>query len=87
MPSRTADPEGLRQLLGLRVTYRQQEWLVIDLLPDGPELVLERPGERVIQGDQHGDGRRRVSPTATVAVFDDDGSPSSEFLALDFLRR
>ena len=76
------DPDDLRRLMGQRLLLQQQQWVVIDLLPEIPALVLERPGQRVIQADQHGEGRRRVAPTMTVAVTDDKGRPTPEFLAL-----
>jgi len=85
--SNPPDPDSLRRLIGQRVVLQQQQWLVIDLLPEIPALVLEQPGQRVIQTDQHGEGRRRVAPTMTLPITDDSGRPTPEFLDLQATTR
>lgn len=61
--------QTLRGLIGREVQYEGVLCQVIDVLVDGPALVLGRRGQRgVIQTDQYGDARRRVPQTYTVPL-------------------
>lgn len=72
----------LRQMIGLQVRYRNDLWQVIELLEDGPTLVLEGlAGRKVVQGDQYGEGYRRAPRRLTVPLLDRAG----EALHPDFL--
>ncbi|MDH5693116.1 MAG: hypothetical protein OEZ47_08445 [Gammaproteobacteria bacterium] len=78
--------EQLRQMIGIRVLYRDIPCLVHEILEDGPSLVL-MPSDLEdisIQADQHGEAHRRVRNTYTVPVLSPDFTEfSSAFLALD----
>lgn len=64
------DPADLPQLVGRAVRYRGRRLQILEVLLDGPALVLCEPqGQRVIQADQFGDARRRAPETWTVPVF------------------
>jgi hypothetical protein len=67
--------EHLRDLIGLKVRHQGSQWEIIEVLEDGPTLVL-RDCERhtVIQADQHGEAHRRVPTTTTIPLFDRDGN-------------
>lgn len=59
----------LQSLIGRGGEYEGVPCQVIDVLADGPALVLGRLGAGgIIQADQHGDARRRVPQTYTVPL-------------------
>lgn len=65
--------EQLRDLIGLRVWHRGQQWQVIEVLEDGPSLVLQDCAPHtVIQPDQHGEAHRRVPHTLNVPLVTGD---------------
>ncbi len=60
----------LHALIGREVDYAGVYCQVIDVLSDGPSLVLGRlRDEGVIQPDQYGDAKRRVPKTYTVPLI------------------
>lgn len=62
--------EGLRRLIGRRVRYRGRELRVLEVLSDGPALVLSEPeGQRHIQANQFGEAGRRAPETWTIPVY------------------
>ncbi|MEE4380199.1 MAG: hypothetical protein V2J55_22155 [Candidatus Competibacteraceae bacterium] len=68
MPS--IDPHSLRILLGQNLTYQGQPYRVIDILEEGPALVLqEYSGRKTIQANQHGEASRWAPQTVTVAIL------------------
>lgn len=75
----------LRQMIGLRVRYRGEVWLVIEVIEDGPSLILETEADdRVVQTSQFGDGYRRSPRQVAVAVIDSDRRRlHPDFLAID----
>jgi hypothetical protein len=79
------DPGTARDLLGQRVRYLGACYEVVDLLDDGPALVLASLEDCVIQADQHGDARRRVPSTLTLPLRDRDGNPHPDLLGLERL--
>jgi hypothetical protein len=67
--------EHLRDLIGLKVRHQGSQWEIIEVLEDGPTLVLrDCEMHTVIQADQHGEAHRRVPNTTTIPLFDRDGS-------------
>ena len=67
--------EQLRDLIGLKVKHQGSQWEIIEVLEDGPSLVLrDCEMHTVIQADQHGEAHRRVPSTTTIPLFDRDGS-------------
>jgi len=83
----TTDLAELRRWIGRRVRHQGQLCLVVEIIDDGPALVLGAlDGDSVIQGDQYGEGRRRVRPTHTVSIFGSDGlSLNPDYADLEFI--
>lgn len=68
----TAD--HLRGLIGRSVDYHGRRLKVVEVLTDGPALVLEQVGgSRAIHGNQFGEPGRRSPETWTLPVLDTDG--------------
>lgn len=63
----------LRQFIGREVEFQGQTCCVIEVLEEGPALVLScTHGAKVIQPNQHGDAARRVPRTCSIPVFTQD---------------
>jgi hypothetical protein len=79
--------EQMRGLIGIRVSYRGDQYEVIEVLEDGPSVVLRQLGEqRVIQSNYHGNPHRRVQETLMVPVLAPDRRAlHSEFLLLELI--
>ena len=81
--------ENLRNLIGQEVDYDGRRCQVIEILEDGPALILQHKESLTkIQADQHGEARRKVPSIITIPVLDHDQRKySSDFtaLALDHL--
>ena len=61
----------LRGLIGQRLYYQGTECLIIEVLEDGPNLVLQEFGPHtIIQSDQYDEAHRRVPATFTIPVHD-----------------
>lgn len=77
--------DELRGLVGNHVEYQGHTCRVVEILDDGPALVLQdeqEPGPE-FQSDQFGGPRRRVPRTYTVPVLTEDGNQfHSEFLEM-----
>ena len=74
----------LEDLLGQPVIYMGKPCRLVELLDEGPTLVLGSLEGNNIQADQYGNPRRRVPHTYCIPVFEDDGvTPHPELLALD----
>ena len=83
----TLSVEQLRGMIGLRVRYRGSDYQVIEVLEDGPELVLsDLRGSGEVQNDLHGQAHRLAPRTECVPVLNTarDGL-HQEFLALELL--
>lgn len=76
--------EQMRGMIGLQVSYHGARYLVIEVLEDGPSLVLMDPeAEPSIQLNLHGNASRRVPCTETINVLSrNDGELHPDFLAL-----
>lgn len=72
------DIARLQLLIGNEVRHNGKPCHIIEILEDGPSLVLQqRTQDTTIQADQHGEAHRKVPTTYTVAVLDTDGSTFS----------
>ncbi len=61
----------LQSLIGHHVDFEGQTCRVIEILEDGPSLILQAADEvTTIQPDQHGEAHRRVPSTVTVPIID-----------------
>lgn len=79
--------EQLRGMIGLRVQHRGIVCCVIEVLEDGPALVLQ-DGERRegLQDDQYGGPGRHVPEIYTIPVISSDRRELHEdFLSLELL--
>ncbi len=75
----------LRGMIGEQVHYRGTRCRVIEVIEDGPSLVLAGDGT-VIQDDQFGDPARRVPRTWTVPVVAPNRAElHEEFLSLELV--
>ena len=80
------DIAALTALIGHRVRAHGQEFQIIEVLEDGPSLVLQQNVDTVIQPDQLGEAHRRVPETLVIAILTSDQCEfSTEFLDLDLL--
>ncbi len=75
----------LRSMIGLRVSYQGSTCSIIEVLEDGPSLVLQETGTAAsIQSNLHGQPTRRSPQTLTVRVLSENGTAlHREFLELD----
>lgn len=81
--------ERLRTLIGHEVQYDGIDCQIIEILEDGPALILQhRHHVTTIQADQHGEAHRRVPTTITIQVFDQMGEElHADFHSLNVLER
>jgi len=77
--------EQLRGMIGLRVRHHGLSCQVIEVLEDGPSLVLQNcKTVSTIQANQFGDANRRVPQTQTIPVLSPDKTElHALFLSLD----
>lgn len=76
--------EQVRSMIGLRVVFHDNHWQIVEVLDDGPHLVLESlERHKSIQADQHGEAHRKVPKTYTIPILSPDRLEfSGEFLTL-----
>lgn len=61
--------DHLRNLIGTRAHYHGILFEIIEVLEDGPALVLQNCEKHTtIQADQHGEAHRRVPQTMTLPI-------------------
>lgn len=77
------NPESLEALIGRRAEYAGEPYSVIEILPDGPQLVLQHRDHMAIQQDLQGRAYRRVPETVCLELHDEHGQPSPQ---LELLR-
>lgn len=78
--------DQLRGLIGLRVRYQSCDCRIIEVLEDGPSIVLQAESDCVIQHNQHGDAHRQVPRTMEIPVLSPDNEELSHaLLSLDLL--
>lgn len=89
MPHTAVSLEQLRALIGRRVRHAGVQCQVIEILEDGPALVLQDCEQHtIIQPDQHGEAHRRVAPTFIVPLAGDEpGELNPTFVNLQLLSR
>ena len=76
----------LRNMIGVHVSHQGIACKVVEVLEDGPSLVLVSIDEDHIQTDQYGNPLRRVPQTFNVPVLTADGQTiHPSYLALDLL--
>ena len=77
--------DQLRNMIGLRMYHQGILCQVIEVLEDGPSLVLQSIAEApTIQPNQHGEATRRAPVTYTIPVLNEEHTElHPSFLALD----
>lgn len=78
------DTNALQAWLGREVSWQGLRYQVIEILDDGPALVLESThAGHHIQTDAHGRPRREARDTILIRVLDHDRrEPHQDFVAL-----
>ncbi len=61
----------LRQCIGRSLEIQGRRCQVIDILEDGPQMVIQVIGEVSIQADQWGEAHRRTPETFSMVVYDE----------------
>ncbi len=81
----TINQNQLREMIGLYVHYHGVFCQVVEILDDGPTLVLiDLEAHISIQADQHGEAHRKVPKTYAVNILSPDQVEfSGAFLALE----
>lgn len=78
--------EELRRLIGTTVRYHGTPCCIIEVLEDGPALVLLDRAHEGVQSNQFGEPWRQVPDTYVVPVHQHDSEAlHEEFLALQVL--
>jgi hypothetical protein len=87
MPEIVITIDQLRSMIGLRLLYQGILCRVIEVLEDGPSLVLQSIDEEPsIQANQHGEANRRTPVSYTVPVLNDTQTElHPQFLELDLV--
>lgn len=76
----------LRKLIGGRARYHDEIYEIIEVLEDGPALVLQNYDHKTIQADQHGEAHRRVPETVTLTLpLTGDGAVDLAALDIELL--
>ncbi len=74
----------LRAMIGMDVVYHGQHARIIEVIEEGPGLVLQSTDSDVIQSNMLGHPTRRSPETITVRVLSENGSAlHKDFLDLD----
>jgi len=78
--------DQLRGMIGVKISHQGVVCKVVEILEDGPSLVLLSIDESHIQSDQYGNPLRKVPQTFIVPVLNSSGNEiHPAFLALDLL--
>jgi len=79
--------EQLRSLIGLRMYHQTVLCQVVEVLEDGPSIVLQSLSSmQHIQPNQHGDASRRAPTNYTISVLNEDKTElHSDYLALNLV--
>jgi hypothetical protein len=75
--------DDLRSLIGRRVEWHGVVCEIVEVLDDGPALVLRSADpDRPVHGDRHGEAVRRAPDNFEVPVAGTDGNAHPDFIAL-----
>lgn len=78
--------DQLRSMIGVQVWHEGVCCEVLEVLDDGPALILVSVDGDTMQADQFGNPSRRVPQTHAVPVLSNDGEAlHPAFLALDLI--
>lgn len=84
MPQCMVSIDQLRDMIGVLVSHEGVQCQVLEVLEDGPTLILMCVEGDTMQPDQFGNPSRRVPETHVVPVMNHDGTTfHPSFLALN----
>jgi hypothetical protein len=63
----------LAPLIGMSLSWHDRPYTVIDILADGPTLILAAVDQQVIQPDQYGNPQRLTPRTFALPLFTASG--------------
>jgi hypothetical protein len=63
----------LTPLIGLRLSWHNRPYTVIDILAEGPTLILAAEDQPMVQPDQYGTPQRITPRTFALPLFTADG--------------
>ena len=76
----------LRKLIGGRARHQGRVYEIVEVLEDGPALVLQSDDDNTIQADQLGEAHRRVPQTIEIPLpLTESGAVDIESLDLELL--
>ena len=76
--------QQLRGLIGIRMYHQDILCQVIEVLEDGPSIVLQAVNQTRIQNNQHGGASRHAPVTYTIPVLSPDQTElHPSYLALE----
>lgn len=77
--------QQLRGMIGLHVLHNGVPCQIIEVLEDGPAIVLQSHAhDKPVQSNQHGEGNRRAPETFTIPVLTRDKREiHPQYLALE----
>ena len=73
--------DQLRKMIGDKVSYQGLDYQIIEVLDDGPSVVLRSLSTRDMQMDQYEESARRVPEVVTVPVLTHDQASLSQAFA------
>ena len=78
--------QQLRGMIGVEVLHNGVRCQIIEVLEDGPSIVLQSQHNAAIQANQHGDAHRRTPQTFTIPVLTANKTElHNSFLQLDLI--
>jgi hypothetical protein len=79
--------QQLRGMIGLRVKYHGETYVVIEVLDDSPAIVMQPDIPRTsIQPDAYGNAHREIGEVITIPVLTSDRQElHPEFLEIDLI--
>lgn len=81
--SGNSELQALRHAIGRVVQFRGQPCRIMEILDDGPSVVIEcLDANKAIQANQFGDANRRVAQTLSIRIFDQDKTLNPDYLDL-----
>jgi len=61
----------LHKLIGLEFSYDNRSCTLIEIIDEGPSLVIQCQEKKTIQTNQHGNAHRKSHPTYTIACLNE----------------
>lgn len=86
LPEAIISVAELRKFIGIELSYNHETHQIIEVLENGPALVLQQQNNSSIQNNQFGNANRRTPDTICIEVLSNDKNEfSSLFLSLNLI--